>query len=125
MPALESLPGKVGPYRVVEKVGEGGMGVVYLARDASGREVAVKVLGPALVGDPSARARLSREVETMRRGGRPVVAPGLHPGTGGPPPYVVARVVACPAPNETGEQDGPPPGGALHRFAPPPARPAA
>ena len=67
MPALDSLPRKIGPYRVLEKIGEGGMGVVYLARDAANRQVAIKVLGPAVAGDPAARLRLAREVETMRR----------------------------------------------------------
>ena len=55
MPALESLPRKIGPYRVLEKIGEGGMGVVYLAADSENRRVAVKVLGPAVAGDPDAR----------------------------------------------------------------------
>ncbi|HEY6791720.1 MAG TPA: protein kinase [Trebonia sp.] len=117
MPALESLPGKVGPYRVVEKVGEGGMGVVYLARDVRGREVAVKVLGPALVGDPSARARLSREVETMRRVHSPFVAEVLDADTDGRAPYVVTRFVPGQTLDEAVRQDGPLRGVALQRFA--------
>ncbi len=117
MPALESLPGKVGPYRVVEKVGEGGMGVVYLARDVRGREVALKVLGPALVGDPSARARLSREVETMRRVRSPFVAEVLDADTDGRAPYVVTRFVPGQTLDEAVRQDGPLHGVALQRFA--------
>ena len=117
MPALESLPGKVGPYRVVEKVGEGGMGVVYLARDARGREVAVKVLGPAVVGDPSARARLSREVETMRRVRSPFVAEILDADTDGRAPYIVTRFVPGRTLDDAVRQDGPLQGAALQRFA--------
>ncbi len=117
MPALESLPGKVGPYRVVEKVGEGGMGVVYLARDVRGREVAVKVLGPAVVGDPSARARLSREVETMRRVRSPFVAEVLDADTDGRAPYIVTRFVLGRTLDEVVKQDGPLRGAALQRFA--------
>ena len=45
MPALDSIPRKIGPYRLIEKIGEGGMGVVYLGADAERRQVAVKVLG--------------------------------------------------------------------------------
>src|ERR1700723_3217755 len=107
MPALESLPGEVGPYRVVEKVGEGGMGVVYLARDVRGREVAVKVLGPAVVGDPSARARLSREVETMRRVCSPFVAEILDADTDGRAPYIVTRFVPGRTLDDAVRQDGP------------------
>jgi predicted Ser/Thr protein kinase len=117
MPALESLPGKVGLYRVVEKVGEGGMGVVYLARDVRGREVAVKVLGPALVGDPSARARLSREVETMRRVRSPFVAEVLDADTDGRAPYIVTRFVPGRTLDEAVRRDGPLRGVALQRFA--------
>ena len=117
MPALESLPGKVGPYRVVEKVGEGGMGVVYLARDAQGREVALKVLGPAVVGDPSARARLSREVETMRRVRSPFVAEILDADVDGRAPYIVTRFVPGRTLDEAVRQDGPLHGVALQRFA--------
>jgi predicted Ser/Thr protein kinase len=117
MPALESLPGKVGPYRVVKKVGEGGMGVVYLACDTRGGEVAVKVLGPAVVGDPSARARLSREVDTMRRVRSPFVAEILDADTEGRAPYVVTRFVPGRTLDEAVRQDGPLRGVALQRFA--------
>ena len=67
MRALDSVPRNIGPYRLVEKIGEGGMGVVYLGIDAERRRVAIKVLGAAVASDPSARQRLAREVETMRR----------------------------------------------------------
>jgi hypothetical protein len=93
MPALESLPGKIGPYRLLEKIGEGGMGVVYLARDCDGRPVAVKVLGPSVSTDPNARRRLSREVETMRRVRSRYVAEILDADVGGPSPYIVTRYV--------------------------------
>jgi hypothetical protein len=93
MPALESLPGKIGPYRLLEKIGEGGMGVVYLARDSDGRPVAVKVLGPSVSTDPNARRRLLREVETMRRVRSRYVAEILDADVGGPSPYIVTRYV--------------------------------
>ena len=69
-PAAESAPppsqglGRLGPYRLVEKLGEGGMGVVYRAQDERlGREVAVKVLHPTLVRDENLRARFRREAQ--------------------------------------------------------------
>ncbi len=117
MPALESLPGKIGPYRVLEKIGEGGMGVVYLARDAERRQVAIKVLGPAVVGDPSARKRLAREVETMRRVRSPYVAEILDADVTGASPYIVTRYVKGQTLDDAVKRDGPLRGTALQRFA--------
>ncbi len=94
MPAQDSLPRKVGHYRVIRKIGEGGMGVVYLAEDQRKSEkVAIKVLGPGVAGDPSARERLAREVETMRRVKNRYVAEIISAETEGPSPYIVTRYV--------------------------------
>src|SRR6516225_659455 len=117
MPALESLPGKIGPYRLLEKIGEGGMGVVYLARDSDGRPVAVKVLGPAVSSDPNARRRLFREVETMRRVRSRYVAEILDADVNGPSPYIVTRYVPGRTLDDIVRKDGPLPGPVLARLA--------
>ena len=117
MPALESLPRKIGPYRVLEKIGEGGMGVVYLASDAGNRRVAVKVLGPAVAGDPDARLRLAREVETMRRVRSRHVAQVLDADVNGPSPYIVTRYVPGPTLDEAVRRTGPLRGRALLQLA--------
>ncbi|MBO0803547.1 MAG: serine/threonine protein kinase, partial [Nocardiopsaceae bacterium] len=117
MPALESLPGKIGPYRLLEKIGEGGMGVVYLARDAQNRLAAVKVLGPLVAGDPGARRRLVREVETMRRVRSPYVAEILDADVAGPVPYIATRYVSGRTLDDVVRNDGPLRGAAIGRLA--------
>ena len=56
----------LGHYRILEKLGAGGMGVVYRAQDTKlKRMVAVKVLGERMPADETARARLQREARTV------------------------------------------------------------
>ena len=53
----------LGPYEVLAKVGEGGMGEVYRARDPRiGRDVAIKILPPALASDPDRLRRFEQEI---------------------------------------------------------------
>ena len=53
---------QVGPYRIIEQIGRGGMAVVYLARQpVLGRSVALKELAPFLAGDPALAQRFIRE----------------------------------------------------------------
>ncbi len=89
----ESATATIGPYTLLAPLGEGGMGVVHLAQGPDGRRVALKVLRPHVVGDREARARLAREVETLRRVTSPRVAEILDADPEGPLPYVVTRYV--------------------------------
>lgn len=64
---------EVGGYVVIGPVGQGGMGAVYRARDADGRQVALKLLHPHLTEGPG-RERLAREVAALQRVRHPAVA---------------------------------------------------
>ncbi|MEU7749180.1 serine/threonine-protein kinase [Nonomuraea sp. NPDC049158] len=85
---------QLGPYRMIEKIGEGGMGVVHLGLDGAGRKVAIKVLHQHVAADLKARDRLVREVETMRRVRSPYVAEVIDAELTGGRPYVVTRFAA-------------------------------
>src|SRR5512136_3178167 len=57
---------RLGPYVIIEKLGEGGMGEVYKARDTRlDRTVAIKVLPLQFSADPDRRARFEREAKTI------------------------------------------------------------
>ncbi|MEU4730545.1 protein kinase [Streptomyces sp. NPDC023588] len=59
-------PIRLGPYRVLGVLGEGGMGKVYFGRDDGGRTAAVKVLLPELAHDPHLAQRFLREAHTAQ-----------------------------------------------------------
>lgn len=80
--------GKIGPYTLLERVGRGGMGEVYLATTRRGDHVAVKVLHD-LVEDDSSRIRLEREVRALRRVESPYVAKVLDADLQCARPYLV------------------------------------
>lgn len=54
-------------YEVLRKLGSGGMGIVYLVRDAENRQYALKVLRPDISDDAAAKERLRREVQTLQK----------------------------------------------------------
>ena len=109
-------PTHLGGYRLVQQLGEGGMGVVHLALDRSGRAVAVKLLRPHIGHDPVARARLAREVETLERIRHPGVAPVLDAELEGSRPFIVTRFVDGLPLDEVVAADGPLGGPALLRL---------
>lgn len=101
-PVLPPAPGDpawIGPFRVVGRLGAGGMGVVHAGIAPDGARVAVKVIRAEYAGDPDFRARFSREVELMRRVTGPCLVPLVTADTGAPQPWLATTYVPGPTLN--------------------------
>jgi|GEM_PF-351603 len=107
VPSAMNQEDRLGPYRLLRRLGEGGMGVVHLAVDPQGRQVAVKMLRAEVAGDDVARRRLSREVETMRRVRNDHIAEVVDADVTGLRPYIVTRYVPGRPLDELVKQEGP------------------
>ncbi len=113
----DRTPERLGPYRLIRRLGEGGMGVVYLAVDAAEVQVALKALHPGMAQEDNARRRMGREVETMQRVRSRYVAEVLDADLDGDPPYIVTRYVPGLSLDEVVGNGGPLTGPALARLA--------
>lgn len=107
----------MGRYRLLHRLGEGGMGVVHLAEGPDGRRVALKVLRPHVVGDEEARDRLAREVKSLSRVRSPRVAEIIDADPWGPIPFVATRYVPGLSLHDHVPQEGPLGGEDLRWFA--------
>ncbi|MDE3721471.1 serine/threonine-protein kinase [Nocardiopsis sp. N85] len=110
-------PQELGGHRIVGRLGRGGMGTVYLAEDASGRRVAVKLIHPDLADDAAFRARFAREVESARRVARFSTAGVIDARLDGDPLFIVSEYVQGPNLDEAVRQGGPMTGGTLEGLA--------
>ncbi|WP_329314278.1 MULTISPECIES: serine/threonine-protein kinase [unclassified Streptomyces] len=90
-------PRTIGAYRLLGRLGSGGMGRVYLGRSAGGRTVAVKIVHPHFASDEEFRARFRREVEAARRVGGEWTAPVLDADPEATVPWVATGYVAGPS----------------------------
>ncbi|MEV4169773.1 protein kinase [Nonomuraea sp. NPDC049709] len=108
---------RIGPYTLVRKLGEGGMGIVYLAQDAAFAPVALKVLRPELAGREDFRRRFTREAEAARHVARFCTAPVLDAGIEGDTAYLVTEYVEGPDLSSMIETQGPMGGANLEALA--------
>jgi len=85
---------RLGPYEVIAKIGEGGMGEVYRARDPRlNRQVAIKLLPGALAADPRARERLRREAMAVAALDHPYVCKIFEIGEDGDALFLVMEYI--------------------------------
>ncbi|MFD5773067.1 serine/threonine-protein kinase [Streptomyces fungicidicus] len=90
-------PQGIGAYRLLARLGAGGMGQVYLARSERGRTVAVKLVREELARREEFRARFRQEVRAARQVGGDWTAPVLDADTEAPVPWVATGYVAGPS----------------------------
>ncbi|MFF9814310.1 protein kinase [Streptomyces sp. NPDC014006] len=90
-------PHRIGVYRLLARLGAGGMGQVYLARSDRGRTVAVKLVREELAAQEEFRARFRQEVQAAQRVGGHWTAPVLDADTEAAVPWVATGYVAGPS----------------------------
>ncbi|GGY28825.1 protein kinase domain-containing protein [Streptomyces omiyaensis] len=100
-------PLRLGPYRLVGVLGEGGMGKVYLAAGRDGRPAAVKVLRPELAHDQDLARRFVREAHTARAVESPGVARVLGAEVEGGRPWIATEFLSGPTLEEAVARHGP------------------
>ena len=96
-PLAAEDPRVLGGYRLLGRLGAGGMGRVYLGRSAGGRTVAVKAVHAHFAVDGQFRARFRREVESARRVGGAWTAPVLDADPDAAVPWVATGYAAGPS----------------------------
>ncbi len=111
-------PRRIGGFRLLNRLGEGGMGRVYLARSDRGRTVAVKVVKNELARQPDFRRRFAREITAARRVGGAWTAPVLDADPEAETPWVATGYIAGPSLAEVVKvQYGPLPEGSVTGLA--------
>ncbi|MEV0827989.1 serine/threonine-protein kinase [Nonomuraea rubra] len=116
-PLEQGDPTRIGGYRLVGRLGSGGMGIVYAGVDRTGRRVAVKVVHPAFAGDAEFRARFARESAVLTRVAGGCVARVVAADTRAAQPWLATEYVPGPTLDVYIRRHGPLAGDALYGLA--------
>lgn len=100
-------PGQVAGYRLLGRLGQGGMGQVFLGRSPGGRQVAVKIIHREHAHSPVFRDRFAREVEAARRVGGFHTAQVVDADPGADPPWMITAYIPGPSMQEAVAARGP------------------
>ncbi|WP_406007480.1 serine/threonine-protein kinase [Streptomyces sp. NBC_00637] len=114
--AEAELPEYAGHYRLEERLGSGGMGVVHLARSTSGMKVAVKVVHAQFARDPEFRGRFRQEVAAARRVSGAFTAPVVDADPEAERPWMATLFIPGPTIAEEVKRNGPMSSGELRRL---------
>ncbi len=110
-------PRTVGEFRLLARLGSGGMGQVFLASSLAGRIVAVKVIHAELCRDTEFVRRFRHEVEAAQKVSGWYTAPVVAAGVDDNPPWLATAFVSGPSLDDIVAQHGPLPVSALWRLA--------
>jgi len=116
-PLWPADPRRLGDYELLGRLGEGGMGAVFLGRAADDRLVAVKMIRPELAWDQEFRGRFRSEVNRAREVPGFCTAAVLDADPDHATPYLVVEYVDGPSLHEVIKEQGPLSGGVLHSVA--------
>ncbi|WP_258037184.1 serine/threonine-protein kinase, partial [Streptomyces sp. SM14] len=100
-------PDELAGFRLVARLGSGGMGTVYLSHMADGRPTALKVVRPELAEAPDFHRQFEREVGSARRVQGRFIVPVLESDTEGPVPWLATDYVQGPSLGEAVGAHGP------------------
>jgi serine/threonine protein kinase len=100
-------PASVGPYRLLGRLGAGGMGQVYLARSRGGRLVAIKVIRPELADERGFRARFASEIAAAKNVSGVYTAAVIDSDPEAETPWMATAYVPGPCLADAVEDEGP------------------
>ena len=117
MPLRPGDPLRLGRYELVSRLGQGGMGTVFLGRDADDTQVAIKMVRPEYADDPEFRGRFRSEVTRALQVPPFSTAAVLDADPEHDPPYLVVEFVDGPSLTELVRDQGPLSGAGLQSVA--------